>query len=322
MKAIAVLTVFLAFAAMAPSHAADDDSGPRDWTSADGSKTLSAEYVSSRDGKVTIRRAGDRNTLTVDLVSFSEADREWVKAREAKKAPGPGLGGGGEEMEASETFSKLISGEWERTEGHGLQYRLYGERKMRRSKDGGYPLLVYLHGKNGDVMTPDQPGQARVFSGEDNYRERPCFIIAPQNPDQMGWKDEKAAGVVAIVKELVENLPIDPKRIYLTGYSMGAYGTFRILADQPELFAAGVPVAGGGSPGTAESFKDVPVWVFHGAMDPTVKVTQSQQMVEALKAAGADPKYTEYPDGDHGVIGEAYGDEEMHEWLFQQRQAE
>ena len=304
----------------APFVRAQDDSGPRSWTTADGSRTLTAEYVSSRDGKVTIRRATDRKTFTIELSTISKADREWVKAREAAEPKPLGLGGGAsEEIEASDEFSKLLSGEWERTEGHGLKYRIYGERKMRRSKDGGYPLLVYLHGKNGDVMTAEQPWQANIFSSEDNYDDRPCFIIAPQNPDQMGWKDAKAEGVVNIVKQLIENLPIDPNRIYLTGYSMGGYGTFHILANEPELFAAGVPVAGGANPNTAASFKGVPVWVFHGAKDATVPVAQSQKIVEALKAEGAEVKYTEYPDGDHGIIDKAYADEEMHEWLFEQR---
>lgn len=326
MRTLSILAISACFTLVTWQHSplcAQDETGPRQWKTADGSRTLTAEYISSRDGNVTIRRATDRKTFTIELSTLSEADREWVKTREAAKPKPPGLGdGASEEMEASDEFSKLLSGEWERTAGHGLEYRLFGERKMRRSKDGGYPLLVYLHGKNGDVMTPEQPWQANVFSNEENFDDRPCFIIAPQNPDQMGWKGEKAEGVVNIVKQLIENLPVDPKRIYLTGYSMGAYGTFHILADEPELFAAGVPVAGGGNPGTAATFKDVPVWVFHGAQDPTVKVEQSQKMVTALTAEGAEVKYTEYPDGDHGIIDKAYGEQELHEWLFEQRRGE
>ena len=167
-------------------------------------------------------------------------------------------------------------------------------------------------------MTEEVPWLARDFSSEGNYRERPCFIIAPQNPDQMGWSGEKADGVVAIVKELIEELPVDAKRVYLTGYSMGAFGTFKIIAMEPELFAAGVPVAGGGSLGTASTIKDVPFWVFHGAKDPTVNVSKSQDIVEALKSEGVEVKYTEYPDGDHGIAGEVFADEKMHEWLFEQ----
>ena len=73
----------------------------------------------------------------------------------------------------------------------------------------------------------------------------------------------------------MKSLPVDKNRIYVTGYSMGGFGTFHLLAQEPKLFAAGVPVAGGGNPGTASSIKDVPVWVFHGAKDPTVPVAAS-----------------------------------------------
>ncbi|MEM7143492.1 MAG: prolyl oligopeptidase family serine peptidase [Verrucomicrobiota bacterium] len=283
----------------------------REWKTADGTRTLQAEYVSSGDGKVTIKRSQDGKTFTIELDTLSEEDREWVGAKEKEiAASGP--------REVSERFADLISGEWERTEGHGLQYRIYGDRKLRRSEEGGYPLVVYLHGRTMDVMTDDEPWLARDFSNEENYRDRSCFIIAPQNPDHMGWNGEKADGVVAIVKELIEELPVDAKRVYLTGYSMGGFGTFRIIADEPELFAAGVPVAGGGSPGTASTIKHVPFWVFHGAKDPTVDVSKSRDIVEALKGEGVDVKYTEYPDGDHGIAGQVYADKEMHEWLFEQ----
>lgn len=287
----------------------------RDWTTAEGGKTIQADYVKSADGKVTIRRSSDRRVFTIDLATLSEADREWVKAKEVEVGEEKMTGEG---KEASEEFGKLLTGGWERAEGHGLKYRIFGERKMKRSKDAGYPLVVWLHGRGGDVMTPEEPWQANVFSSDENYRKRPCLIIAPQNPDQLGWNGAKADGVVGMVEELLKNLPIDPDRVYLAGYSMGGYGTFHILAQEPKLFAAGVPIAGGGNPGSAANFKKVPVWVFHGAKDPTVPVSQSQGMVEALKKERAEVKYTEYPEGDHGVVGKVLETKELHEWLFEQ----
>lgn len=285
----------------------------REWTRAADSKTLMAEFVRSSGDTISIRRSSDRRIMTVKLSLFSEADQEWVKAKLAEPEEG-------EEMTATEDFAKMLSGEWERTEGHGLQYRLFGERKMKKSTTGGYPLVIWLHGRNGDVMQPDQPGQARVFSEKDNFRKRPCFIIAPQNPDQQGWRGDSADSVMKIIEKLTKNLPIDEKRIYLSGYSMGGYGTFQLLSQEPKLFAAGVPIAGGGNPGAAREMKKIPIWVFHGAKDPTVKVDQSQRMVEALKDAKSDVvKYTEYPDGDHGIAGRVLQDKELHEWLFGQR---
>lgn len=109
-------------------------------------------------------------------------------------------------------------------------------------------------------------------------------------------------------------------RIYLTGYSMGGFGTFHLLAQEPQLFAAGIPIAGGGNPSSAGSFKKVPVWVFHGTKDPIVPVDLSRSMVEALEKERADPKYTEFPDGNHGIANQVYADQAVHEWLFEQTQ--
>ncbi|WP_052572859.1 prolyl oligopeptidase family serine peptidase [Haloferula sp. BvORR071] len=284
----------------------------REWKTADGSKTIQAEYVSSKDGKVTICRTDDRKNFTIALDTLSQADRDWVaKQLETETEAAT-------KSDKSSPFAKLLTGEWQRTEGHGLSYRIFGARKLRGADEAGYPLVIYLHGRDGDVMTPEQPGEARTFSQEDNYRKRECVIIAPQCPKGASWDGKNSEAVVEIIGDLTKNLSIDKKRIYLTGYSMGGYGTFHLLAQEPRLFAAGVPVSGGGDPNKAESYKNVPVWVFHGAKDPTVNPDQSRKMVEALKKARAEVKYTEYADGDHGIAGRVYADLEMHEWLFKQ----
>lgn len=284
----------------------------REWKTADGGKTIVAEYVSTKEGKVTIRRKSDQKIFTIALDTLSPADREWVAAQaegEAEQAA---------KSDKDNPFSKMLTGEWQRTEGHGLSYRFYGARKLRGADETGYPLVIYLHGRGGDVMTPDEPGDARAFSQEDNYRKRPCFIIAPQCTKDGSWDGKNSAAVLEIIDDLVKNLAVDKKRIYLTGYSMGGYGTFHLLGEEPKLFAAGVPIAGGGDPNKAESYKKVPIWVFHGAKDDTVKPEQSQRMVEALKKEKSEVKYTEYEDGDHGIAGRVYADVKLHEWLFGQ----
>ena len=124
----------------------------RTWTTADGGKTIQAEFVKSSDGKVTIRRSKDRKVFTIPLATLSEADQEWVKAELVRMEDEEAAKNG---KVASEEFGKLLTGDWERTEGHGLKYRIFGERKMKKSKDAGYPLVVWLHGRGGDVMTPD-----------------------------------------------------------------------------------------------------------------------------------------------------------------------
>ena len=285
----------------------------REWKTADGSKTIQAEYVSAKDGKVTIRRTDNRKIFTIGLDTLSEADREWVaKQLEAESEAAA-------KSDKSSPFAKLLTGEWQRTEGHGLPYRIFGARKLRGAHEAGYPLVIYLHGRGGDVMTPEQPGEARSFSEEDNYRKRECFIIAPQCPKDASWDGKNSAAVVEIIQDLVKNLAVDKKRVYLTGYSMGGYGTFHLLGEEPRLFAAGVPIAGGGDPNKVEAYKKVPLWVFHGAKDDVVKPEQSRRMVEALEKARAPVKFTEYADGDHGIAGRVYGDVKMHEWLFDQQ---
>jgi len=127
-----------------------------------------------------------------------------------------------------------------------------------------------------------------------------------------------ADGTQKIINTLVKNLPVDKERIYITGYSMGGFGTFDIVAREPKLFAAAVPVSGGGNPATAASMKRVPFWVFHGDADTVVNVEQSRKMVEALKKAGGKADYTEIPGAGHGIIGQVYQDQKLHEWMFDQ----
>ena len=112
---------------------------------------------------------------------------------------------------------------------------------------------------------------------------------------------------------------IDPQRIYLTGLSMGGYGTWDLLARKPDLFAAGVPVCGGGDESTAEQIANIPIWVFHGDLDSAVPVSRSRTMVEALKKAGGHPKYSEYPGVEHNSWDKAYADPELMKWLFAQK---
>ncbi|MEM7012387.1 MAG: prolyl oligopeptidase family serine peptidase, partial [Verrucomicrobiota bacterium] len=112
---------------------------------------------------------------------------------------------------------------------------------------------------------------------------------------------------------------IDSKRIYVTGQSMGGFGTFAAIVQRPDLFAAAVPVCGGHQPENAEKIAGVPIWVFHGAKDTGVPVKLSRDMVEAIRKAGGDPKYTEYPNVGHNAWTPAYATAELWEWVFEQR---
>ncbi|MEO1653104.1 MAG: prolyl oligopeptidase family serine peptidase [Bacteroidota bacterium] len=120
------------------------------------------------------------------------------------------------------------------------------------------------------------------------------------------------------MKELHEKYRFDEKRLYVTGLSMGGFATWDIIARHPELFAAAAPICGGADLKTAEKVKNIPLWVFHGALDTVVLPSRSRGMVAAIQKAGGKPKYTEYPNVYHGSWKPAYQDPDFLKWMFSQ----
>ena len=125
---------------------------------------------------------------------------------------------------------------------------------------------------------------------------------------------------MAVVDYLKDSHNIDTHRIYLTGYSMGGYGTWRTASLYPQQFAAIVPICGGGETEWATSLTGIPVWAFHGQRDESVPVAETTKMIDAIQLAGGTPKLTVYPDGKHYVWDDVYQDAEVLEWLWKQRQ--
>ncbi|MBX3441348.1 MAG: prolyl oligopeptidase family serine peptidase [Planctomyces sp.] len=199
-----------------------------------------------------------------------------------------------------------------------------------------YPLVIFLHGagERGDDNAAQLIHGVKVFASDEVAAKNACFVAAPQCPRGQTWASidrtretprlgDQASAPAALVLELIDSLskefPIDADRIYITGLSMGGYGTFDLLMREPQRFAAAVPVCGGADVSRAESIKDIPIWIYHGAKDTAVPVERSREIVEALKAAGGAPRYTEYPDIGHDSWNGAYIDQEMLTWLFEQR---
>jgi predicted peptidase len=207
----------------------------------------------------------------------------------------------------------------------------------------GLPLVLALHG-SGERGTDNQAqlgnGVADLFiASRDAF---PCVAVVPQCPHNQRWVEidwglprhempgEPSASLRAtlqLVEELVRNppgaIPIDPERLYLLGISMGGYGVWDAVCRQPQRFAAAVPICGG-APEEARHAKAVcqsalPIWAFHGALDPVVPVERSRRMVAALRACGGSVRYTEYADGQHDVWTRALKDPELLPWLFAQR---
>ncbi len=234
--------------------------------------------------------------------------------------------------------------------GGRLQYRLFRPKGYDRSRQ--YPLVVYLHGGGGsgdDNLKQLRGGNiwaTGLFSDEEVQQKHPSFVLAPQTdpaasgvsgwgglnrPPRDGWDrtrtsakflpepaDEPIDVLVRLIDSLKVQFSLDANRIYVTGQSMGGYGTWGIVTRYPNLFAAAAPICGGGDPAAAARIK-IPIWAFHGEDDKTVAVQQSRMMIEALKAAGAKPLYTELPGVGHNSWETAYSDSEFPEWLFAQR---
>ena len=219
-------------------------------------------------------------------------------------------------------------------EGKTLLYRLL--KPLNYNPKEKYPLVVFLHGagERGDDNDKQLVHGVPEFLTPENRKDYPCFLIAPQCPEGQKWADvdwsaeseiqpkEPSASMrltLGLIDQMRKDYSIDAKRIYVTGLSMGGYGTWDVLARRPDLFAAAVPICGGADETTATKIAKIPIWAFHGAKDPTVNVARTRRMIAALKKAGGEPKYTEYPDEGHASWVPAYKDAAMMKWLFAQK---
>jgi len=177
--------------------------------------------------------------------------------------------------------------------------------------------MIFLHGageRGTDINLVKKHGPPKLA---DQKKDFPFIIVSPQCPSGQWW-DAEAVNV--LVDEIIAEHAVDPTRVYLTGLSMGGYGTWDLACRHPERFAAIAPICGGGIPFLAfDNLKKMPTWAFHGAKDQTVPLSESERMVEALKNAGAEVKFTVYPDAGHDSWSQAYGDPELYRWLLSHR---
>ncbi|HOQ05123.1 MAG TPA: prolyl oligopeptidase family serine peptidase [Anaerohalosphaeraceae bacterium] len=184
-----------------------------------------------------------------------------------------------------------------------------------------WPLLVFLHGageRGSDLNRVKAHGPAKLA---EQGKDFPFVIVSPQCPEGQWWP-VLGREVMALVDEMLERYKIDPDRVYLTGLSMGGYGTWAIASAWPQRFAAIAPVCGGGRPLPAANLKKVPVWAFHGAKDPVVPLSESLQMVEAVNQAGGKAVLTVYPEAEHDSWTQTYDNPELYQWLLSHRRVQ
>ena len=183
--------------------------------------------------------------------------------------------------------------------------------KSRKS----WPLVLFLHGsgESGDDLNKVKVhGPPKLVDSNGPF---PFILVAPQSPGR-GWDPHV---LNALLDSVIKKYRVDKNRVYVTGLSMGGYGTWALAAAYPGKFAALAPICGGGKPTDAGKLARLPIWVFHGAKDTTVLPRRSEEMVEAIKAAGGNPKFTLYPDAGHDSWSATYDNPEFYKWLLAQK---
>ncbi len=210
-----------------------------------------------------------------------------------------------------------------------LPYRFFiPEQEDSLSK---FPLIIFLHGGSGygvnniNQISGENWHGSHVWIQPEIQQKNPAFVIAPQLPFLHRWNIPLTDSLSIFSKmtfELIDSLtqsyPIDINKIYLTGQSLGGWGVWFLITKKPNLFAAAIPICGGGIPESAVNAKNVIIWAFHGKFDQEISVKRSREMVEAFKTVGANIKYTEYFLSGHSIWEKVYNDEEIINWLFNQ----
>lgn len=184
-------------------------------------------------------------------------------------------------------------------------------------KGEGFPLMIFLHGageRGDDLEKVKTWGPPKIA---ENDKEFPYILISPQCPEGDWWASKtQIENLHALILEIIRNYNVDKSRIYLTGLSMGGYGTWALATEYPELFAAIAPICGGGDPRMARFLKDIPAKVFHGAKDQVVPISESERMVEALKGYGGDVEFIIFPDATHNSWTQAYNETDLLKWFL------
>ncbi len=187
-----------------------------------------------------------------------------------------------------------------------------------------WPLLLFLHGageRGNDLSLVEKHGPPKLIATEN--KTFPFVVISPQCPEGDWWSSGAQIDTLnALLDHIIADYRIDEERIYVTGLSMGGFGTWRLASEYPDRFAAIAPICGRGDPFMARMIPHLPVWVFHGAKDDVVPLQASQEMVDALKKAGGRVEFTVYPEAGHDSWTETYNNPALYEWFLKHMRSE
>jgi predicted peptidase len=202
-----------------------------------------------------------------------------------------------------------------------LDYLLYLPADYGKDDGKKWPLIVFLHGSGesgSDVNKVTAHGPPDFLAKGKDLPLKDFVVVSPQCPDRrIGWQPYM---LNPFLDDILAKYRIDQDRVYLTGLSMGGYGTWLWAQTNAERFAAIAPMSGGGnsSPRAVRRLRRMPIWNFHGEKDPTVPISESEAMIDAVKQAGNENvKFTRYPDLGHDCWSQAYGNAELYEWFLQ-----
>ena len=204
-----------------------------------------------------------------------------------------------------------------------LKYLFFLPKDYYSDKNTGWPLILFLHGmgeRGADLELVKIHGIPKIVKEQIDF---PFIAVSPQCPIEYVWRDDDMQQALEnLLQKIVENHRVDKTRIYVTGLSMGGYGTWSLAARRPDLFAAAVPICGGGDLATVNILKNLPIWVFHGGLDGVVLPEESEKMVRALEKAGGKVRYTLYPEAYHDSWTETYDNSALYDWMLSNRKTE
>ena len=197
-----------------------------------------------------------------------------------------------------------------------VNYLVYLPQDYNKDTSKLWPLLVFLHGSGEsgtDIAKVKTHGPPKLIEQGKQY---PFIVVSPQAPENEGWEPQV---IIRLIRGIQSRYKVDKERIYLTGLSMGGFGTWNIASKFPSVFAAIAPVCGGGDTSEVMKLQHMPVWCFHGAKDNVVNPEQSYRMVRALKKFNPNVKLTIYPEANHDSWTATYNNDSLYTWFLQQK---
>ena len=288
-------------------------------------QTIVRGTKSSTPRKNRMKRVVILATALVALVATAKAVQA-EDMKNTKTTPTPGA-----QVLQEAKLPKALGGEWNGADAMGLggenpisdteteivQYWLFLPSDESAKSEAGFPLLLFLHGagERGDDAEKVKVHGPPKFCADPNQAKTWKFItVSPQVRGARFWSP---AQMRTLIERICEQYPVDRSRVYVTGLSMGGFGTWGLIANSADLIAAAAPLCGGYDVKFAPKMAKTPIWAFHGTADGAVKYEYSRNLVDAVRAAGnPEVKFTTYPGAGHDVWTRTYANPELYDWLL------